>query len=90
MLILAETLRLAEGGTLEIALHAGRAGAPATLRYELRYIRGGVTLLGYDNAAGHRRRLRGESAPYAFRSVEQLRYDFERDLEALADEHEGD
>jgi len=29
-----------------------------------------------------RRRIRGRSAPYAFRSVEQLRYDFERDVEA--------
>jgi hypothetical protein len=27
--------------------------------------------------------LRGRAAPYAFRSVEQLRYDFERDLETL-------
>jgi len=30
-----------------------------------------------------RRRVRGRAMPYAFRSVEQLRYDFERDVEAL-------
>ena len=30
-----------------------------------------------------RRRIRGRTTPYAFRSVEQLRYDFERDVEAL-------
>jgi hypothetical protein len=29
-----------------------------------------------------RRAVRGRSAPYVFRSVEQLRYDFERDVEA--------
>ena len=33
----------------------------------------------YENG---RRRLRGRWAPYAFRSIEQLRYDFERDVEA--------
>jgi hypothetical protein len=30
-----------------------------------------------------RRRLRGKTMPYAFRSIEQLRYDFERDVELL-------
>jgi hypothetical protein len=30
-----------------------------------------------------RRRVRGRVMPYEFRSVEQLRYDFERDVEAL-------
>ena len=29
-----------------------------------------------------RRRVRGRWTPYEFRSVEQLRYDFERDVEA--------
>jgi hypothetical protein len=33
----------------------------------------------YENG---RRRLRGRWAPYEFRSVEQLRYDFECDVEA--------
>jgi len=33
----------------------------------------------YENG---RRTVRGKSAPYEFRSVEQLRYDFERDVEA--------
>ncbi len=28
------------------------------------------------------KRLRGRRVPYEFRSVEQLRYDFERDVEA--------
>jgi hypothetical protein len=30
-----------------------------------------------------RRRLRGRSMPYEFRSVEQMRYDFERDVASL-------
>ena len=30
-----------------------------------------------------RRRVRGRSLPYAFRSVEQMRYDFERDVESV-------
>jgi hypothetical protein len=34
----------------------------------------------YENG---QRRVRGRSAPYELRSVEQLRYDFERDVEAV-------
>jgi hypothetical protein len=34
----------------------------------------------YENG---RRRLRGRWAPYDFRSIEQLRYDFERDVESV-------
>jgi hypothetical protein len=42
--------------------------------------------LGYGDAVVYengRRRLRGRWTPYEFRSVEQLRYDFERDVEAI-------
>lgn len=41
--------------------------------YRLRY----GDLVEYVN---HRRRVRGRSFPYEFRSVEQLRYDFEQDV----------
>ena len=34
----------------------------------------------YENG---RRTVRGRSAPYEFKSVEQLRYDFERDVAAV-------
>ena len=34
----------------------------------------------YENG---RRIIRGRSSAYTFRSVEQMRYDFERDVEAL-------
>jgi hypothetical protein len=30
-----------------------------------------------------RRRVRGRTTPYLFRSVEQMRYDFERDVQAV-------
>ena len=53
---------------LEVELHDD-------FRYRLRY----GELVEY---ADHRRKLRGRSAPYEFRSVEQLRYDFERDVQA--------
>jgi hypothetical protein len=51
---------------LEIELHDD-------LRYRLRY----GDLVEYSN---QRRRLRGRTLPYEFRSVEQLRYDFEQDV----------
>ena len=37
-------------------------------------------LVVYENG---KRRVRGRVQPYALRSVEQLRYDFERDVEAV-------
>ncbi|MFL6571918.1 MAG: hypothetical protein ACJ8G4_09210 [Burkholderiales bacterium] len=43
--------------------------------YMLRY----GDLVEYSNG---RRRVRGRAMPYAFRSVEQLRYDFEQDVRA--------
>jgi hypothetical protein len=46
------------------------------LRYRLSY---GDRVL-YENGS---RTLGGRSTPYEFRSVEQLRYDFERDVEAV-------
>jgi hypothetical protein len=45
------------------------------LRYVLRY----GDLVEYSNG---RRRARGRVLPYEFRSVEQLRYDFEEDVRA--------
>jgi len=37
-------------------------------------------LVVYENG---KRKIRGRVTPYPFRSVEQMRYDFERDVEAL-------
>jgi hypothetical protein len=66
-MVLHERVVLAEV-TLEIELHAD-------LHYRLRY----GDLVEYENG---RRKLRGRSSSYEFRSVEQLRYDFERDVAA--------
>jgi hypothetical protein len=47
------------------------------MTYRLRY----GDLVEYSN---NRRRVRGRTQPYEFRSVEQLRYDFEQDVKNLA------
>ncbi len=65
---LQEKVLLDDGTLLEIELRAD-------LGYRLRY----GALVEY---ADGRRRVRGRVLPYEFRSVEQLRYDFERDVEA--------
>lgn len=49
------------------------------LSYTLRY----GDLVEYTN---HRRRVRGRTLPYQFRSVEQLRYDFEQDVRRLEED----
>ncbi len=56
------------GGELEIDF---RSRTSYLLRFE--------DLVEYRDGA---RRVRGRRLPYEFRSVEQLRYDFERDVEA--------
>ena len=68
MSLLQEKVLLADGTLLEIELGAD-------FGYLLRY----GALVEYAN---HRRRVRGRELRYEFRSVEQLRYDFERDVEA--------
>jgi len=69
MLLLQEKVLLADGTLLEIELAADGS-------YRLRY----GAQVEYRN---HGRRAGGRALPYAFRSVEQLRYDFERDVESL-------
>ena len=49
---------------------------------ELHAARRGCGCVADQIDANHRRRVRGRELPYEFRSVEQLRYDFERDVEA--------
>ena len=61
-----------------VVLHAAlvRIQLHDDLRYRLSY---GERVI-YENG---RRLVRGRSSPYELRSVEQLRYDFERDVEAV-------
>jgi len=79
--VLEQRCWLPDGDCIEIRLARDARG----LTYRLAYLRNGDCLLRYEHDAAppHVRVLRGRSVPYAFRSVEQLRYDFERDLEAL-------
>jgi len=68
-MILLREVAAAGDAILEVELHGD-------LRYRLRY----GDLVEY---ADGRRKLRGRVTAYEFRSVEQLRYDFERDVVAL-------
>ena len=67
MVLLAETVLLADA---PVAIELRDDGG-----YRVAY----GDLVVYENG---RRRVRGRSAAYELRSVEQLRYDFERDVEA--------
>lgn len=68
-MVLLHEIAFTGGEVMEIELHAD-------LRYRLRY----GALVEYRNG---QRRVRGRVRPYEFRSVEQLRYDFEQDIAAL-------
>lgn len=78
---LEETVLLADGTRLALRI-ALEAGAPV---FRLDALREGERLVRYAGGASRAtRQVTGARAePYAFRSVEQLRYDFERDLEVL-------
>jgi len=72
--MLEERVVLPGGLRLEICLEA-----PG--RYRLACLARGELLVHYSgDGARHRRRVHGREGAYAFRSVEQLRYDFERDV----------
>jgi len=82
-----ETVLLADDARIEIALW-GRGGERA--RYRLRYGRPGAWRVQYDNdGRGDRRTFGARTARYEFRSIEQLRYDFERDIEEWVDGEEA-
>ena len=50
--------------------------------FRLSMTRGKKLLVRYSNEGkGPRRQLRGRESAYEFKSVEKLRYDFERDVE---------
>ena len=72
-----ERVLLPDGAMLELLLEPGP-------RYRLRRGRPGDWRVCFHNLGGkgHRRAIGGRESAYEFRSVEQLRYDFERDAEA--------
>jgi len=72
--MLDERVVLPDGLRIEIRLQGGG-------RYRLACIARGELLVQYScDGEGHRRRARARESEYEFRSVEQLRYDFERDV----------
>ena len=74
-----EIIRLADGSTLIAHVVADRG-------YRLGLYRRGVPLVEFwSEGAAHRRRIADRTLPYEFRSIEQLRYDFERDAENALD-----
>lgn len=78
----AETVLRADGSRVEMRLWQGARG----LAYFIEYRLGAQRLLCYEGDMRDATRTRhGRAAPYAFRSIEQLRYDFERDLEEISD-----
>ena len=74
-----EVVRLADGSTLVARVDADRS-------YRLGLYRRGAPLVEFwSDGATHRRRVAERTFPYEFRSIEQLRYDFERDAEDALD-----
>jgi len=74
-----ETVRLADGVSVEARVAPDRT-------YRLALLRRGELLVGFWNeGAVHHRRLGDRIAAYEFRSIEQLRYDFERDAQDALD-----
>jgi len=74
-----ERVRLDEQTTLEAEVDSDRS-------YRLGLWRGGECLVEFQGRGGrHRRRSHERTAAYEFRSVEQLRYEFEREIERLVD-----
>ena len=72
-----EVLRLDASTTLEAAVDAARG-------YRLGLWRDGECIVEFRSEDGvHRRRSRERVSAYEFRSIEQLRYDFEQEIERL-------
>ena len=74
-----EVVRLANGATVVARVARGRS-------YRLGLYRRGAPLVEFwSEGAIHRRRTGERTSIYEFRSIEQLRYDFERDAEDALD-----
>jgi hypothetical protein len=70
-----ELVRLADGVTVEARVTPERGYRLALFR------RGTPRVEFWSDGAAHRRRVGERTTAYEFRSIEQLRYDFERDAE---------
>jgi hypothetical protein len=75
-----EVVRLADGSTLVARVAPDRS-------YRLGLYHRGAPLVEFwcEGGGAHRRRVGDRTSVYEFRSIEQLRYDFERDAENALD-----
>jgi len=94
-LLLHEKVVLSDESIIEIVLWRlprPTPDRPHGLKYRLYYGRRGVCLVRYDNETGKgdHRHVRGRETPYEFKSVEQLRRDFERDVKTAGGKDEKD
>lgn len=94
-LLLHEKVVLADESIVEIVLWQLPEPTPERphgFKYRLYYGRHGVCLVRYDNETGKgdHRHIRGRETPYEFKSVEQLRRDFEEDMKAVGGKDEKD
>ena len=94
-LLLHEKVVLADESIVEIVLWRLPQPTPERphgLKYRLYYGRRGVCLVRYDNETGKgdHRHFGGREMRYEFKSVEQLRRDFEEDMKAAGGRHEKD
>jgi len=93
VLLLHEKVVLSDESIIEIVvwrLPRPTPDRPHGFKYRLYYGRRGVCLVRYDNEAGKgdHRHVRGREMPYEFRSIAQLRRDFERDVKTAGDKDE--
>jgi len=94
-LLLHEKVVLPDESIMEIVLWQLPEPAPERrhgLKYRLHYGRRGVCLVRYDNETGKgdHRHVGGREMAYEFKSVEQLRRDFEEDVKATGGKDEKD
>ena len=93
VLLLHEKVVLADDSIIEIVLWRlpqPTPDRPHGLKYRLYYGRHGACLVRYDNETGKgdHRHVGGREMQYEFKSVEQLRKDFERDVKAAGGKYE--
>lgn len=94
-LLLHEKVVLTDESVVEIVLWRLPEPTPERphgFKYRLYYGRRGVCLVRYDNETGKgdHRHIRGREMTYEFKSVEQLRRDFEKDVKAAGGKDEKD
>jgi hypothetical protein len=94
-LLLREKVVLPDESIIEIVLWRlprPTPDRPHGFKYRMYYGRRGVCLVRYDNETGKgdHRHVHGRELPYEFKSLAELRRDFERDVKAAGGKDEED